>query len=57
MMLARSTLGSGVTSTTKPSSATSEQPTRTARGAPSMRHSPKTRVTTTAQFAPETAVR
>src|SRR6185312_10497995 len=54
---ARSTLGCGVTSTTKPTSVTSAAPMRHPRARPSAPPVAITSAMTTAQFAPETAVR
>ena len=54
---ARTTLGSGVTSTTKPASAATPHPTRTRRPRPASAAAPKAMPTTSAQFAPDTAVR
>ncbi len=54
---ARTTLGSGVTSRTKPLSATTPAPTRARREPPMAATAPKASPTTIAQFAPDTAVR
>ena len=54
---ARSTLGSGVTSTTNPSRVSSESAIRMPRRSPRNAVSSMTPAITTAQFAPETAVR
>ena len=54
---ARTTLGSGVTSTTNPASPASASPTRRARPPPHRAVRKKTAPTTMAQFAPLTAVR
>ena len=54
---ARRTLGSGVTSTTKPTSTTSATPTRRPRGNPATPPTRSTKPITIAQLAPETAVR
>ena len=54
---ALSTLGSGVTSTTNPARAATDAPIRRPRGRPSADDAKKTSAITTAQLAPETAVR
>ncbi len=57
MAAARTTLGSGVTSTTNPTSTVSPQATRSPREAPSAAARAKAMPTTSAQLAPDTAVR
>ena len=54
---ARNTLGSGVTRTTNPTRITTDRVTRDARGRPTAAPPSMTSAMTTAQFAPETAVR